>query len=78
MVVVGGLREPSLGIFSYLPNFLPQMYLVIKHFLSCLVRAPRISFHKHWQMNLTALFVLAGGFICIVIVLMKQNNRLSF
>lgn len=29
-------------------------------------------------MNLTALFVLAGGFICIVIVLMKHNYRSQF
>lgn len=29
-------------------------------------------------MSLTALFVLAGGFICIVIVLMKQNNHSQF
>lgn len=37
--MVGGLREPSQVILSYLLNFLTQMYLVIKHFLSCSVKA---------------------------------------
>lgn len=72
------LWERSPGIFSYLPNFLSQMYLVIKHFLSAWSGPGRVSFHKHWQVNLTALPVSAGGFICIVIVLVKQNNRSQF
>lgn len=55
------------------------MYLVIKHFLSTRSGPGRAAFHKHWQVNFTALFVLAGGFICITIVLMKRNNnRLQF
>lgn len=74
----GVLWEQSPDIFSYLANFLSQMYLVIKHFLSAWSGPGRVSFHKHWQVNLTALPVSAGGFICIVIVLVKQNNRLQF
>lgn len=74
----GGVGALGVRAFFLICLISSQLHLVIKHFLSAWSGPGRVSFHKHGPVNGTALPVSAGGVICIVIVLLKPNNRRQF